>query len=69
MRNPSNKFIQKNRLIGAVKFEKYADRDKFTYNGQEAAFKGPGTWSLSNGFGRNAVIFGVDNTLKSHKGA
>ena len=34
----------------------------FTYNGRGIAYDGEGSWSFGNGFARNVVIFGVDNS-------
>ena len=35
-------------------------------NGQGIAFDGEGSWSFSNNFARNVVIFGVDNCSPSN---
>ena len=65
-RNPSNNLTLKNCLFGTVKLVRNADKSKFTYNDRGIAFDGEVMWSFANDFGRNVVIFGVDNTSSSH---
>ena len=36
------------------------------YPGYRIAFDGKGLWSFSDDFGRNVIIFGVDNSSSSH---
>ena len=36
------------------------------HSGYGIAFDGKGTWSFGNGYDRNVVIFGVDNSSSSH---
>ena len=38
----------------------------FTYNGRGIAYDGEGSWTFGNGFARNVVIFGVDNSSSYH---
>ena len=65
-RNPANNFTLKNCLFGTVKLTRNADKSKFTYNGRGIAFDGEGLWTFANGFVRNVVYFGVDNSSSSH---
>ena len=37
-----------------------------TYNGRGIAYDGEGSWSFGNGFARNIIIFGVDNSSSYH---
>ena len=39
---------------------------KHVYSGYGIAFDSAGSWSFGNGFARNVVIFGVDNSSSSH---
>ena len=39
---------------------------KFTFNDRAIAFDGEGSWSFSNDFARNVVIFGIDNGSSPH---
>ena len=45
---------------------KHRDQSKWEYSGYGIVFDGTGSWSFSNGFAKNVVIFGVDNTSSSH---
>ena len=38
----------------------------FTYNGRGIAYDGEGSWSFGNGFARNVIIVGVDNSSSYH---
>ena len=49
-----------NCLFGAVSFTKNNDIDQYNYTGYGIGFDRKGTFSVSNGFGRNCIIFGVD---------
>ena len=53
-----------NSLFGAVKLVKNADIDKYKYSGYGIGLDMKGTFSVSNGFGRNIIIFG-DNISSS----
>ena len=41
-------------------------KSKFTYNNQEIAFDGEGSWNFGNNFARNVIIFSFDNSFSSH---
>ena len=45
---------------------KNSDREKYMYSGYEIAFDGKGSWSFSDDFARNVIIFRVDNSSLSH---
>ena len=49
-----------------VKLVRNIIKSKFIYNGKGIAFEGKGSWSFGNDFARNAVIFGVDDSQRSH---
>ena len=53
-----------NSLFGAVKLVKNADIDKYKYSGYGIGLDMKGTFSVSNGFGGNVIIFG-DNISSS----
>ena len=57
-----------NSLFGAVKLVKNADINKHKYSGYGVGFDRGGTFSVANGFGNNAVIFGVDMSASIHVG-
>ena len=65
-RNPANNFTLKNCLFGTVKLVRNTTKSRFTCNVRVIAFDGEGSWSFGNGFARNVVIFGVDNSSSSH---
>ena len=51
---------------GATNFVKNNNKDKRVYGGYGTAFDEKGLWSLGNGFAKNVVIFGVDDSSSSH---
>ena len=55
-------------LSGGVKFTKTADSDKYLYSGYGNIIYPGLSYSLSGGnrFGKNVVIFGVDNSSSVH---
>ena len=54
-------------LIGAVKVTKNADKDIYGYSSYGIGFDAHSYFSLSNGeFGKNVIIFGVDNNSSTH---
>ena len=65
-RNPTNNFKLKNCLFGATNIVKDNDKEKYVYSGCRITFDSAGSWSFGNGFARNVVIFGVDNSSSSH---
>ena len=62
--NLDSKFALLNSLSGDVKLTRNADPDKYSYSGYGTAFDLNGTFSLSDGkeFGKNVIIFGLDNS-------
>ena len=65
-RNPLNNFTLKHGLSGRAKLVRKAIKSKFTYNCRGIAFDGEASLSFGNGFARNVVILGVDNSSLSH---
>ena len=65
-RSHANYFKSKNCLFGATNTVKNSDKEKYLYTGYGIMFDGVGSWSFSNGFARNVIIFGVDNSSASH---
>ena len=55
----------KNCSFGTVKLVKTAINSKFIYNAQRTAFDRV-SWSFSNNFAINVVIFGADNSSSTH---
>ena len=54
-------------MFGAVRLTKNADIDKYGYSGYRIGFDGRSSISfLSDGFGRNVIIFGVDMSSSVH---
>ena len=53
-------------VFGTGKLVRKAVKSKFTYNDQGIACDGERSWSFGNGFARNAIIFGVENSSSSH---
>ena len=41
-------------------------KSKFNYNSLGIGFDGEDSWSFGNGFAKNIVIFGVNNSSSSH---
>ena len=65
-RNPAINFKFKNCLFGATNIVKNGDKEKYVYNGYRKAFDSAGSWSFDDDFGRNIIIFVVDNNSSSH---
>ena len=67
-RNSTNNFKFKNCLFGAINIVKICDKEKYVYSGygNGITFDSGGSWSFDNGFVRNVIIFGVDNSSSSH---
>ena len=59
-------FTLTNCLFGATNIVKNGDKEKYVYNGYRIAFDGKCEWSFANGYARNVIIFGVDNSSSSH---
>ena len=55
-----------NSLFGKVKLVKNANIDKCKYPGYGIGFDRPGTFSVANGFGRNALIFWANMSSSVH---
>ena len=53
-------------MFGATNIVKNSDKEKYIYSGYGITFGSAGSWSFDNGFARNVVIFGVDNSSSSH---
>ena len=45
---------------------KDSDKEKYVYSGYGITFESASSWSFDNGFARNVIIFGVDNSSSSH---
>ena len=62
--------ILRNSLFGAVRENKNADPDKYVYSGYGTAFDARSAFSFSSGdrFGKNLVIFGVNNSSSVYDG-
>ena len=60
-------FTLDNCLFGAVKLTKNADPDKYVYSGYSIGFdsRSQFSWADENN-GKNAIIFGVDNSYSVH---
>ena len=63
---PLRNFTLKECLFGATNIVKNSDREKYVYSGYRIEFDGKGSWSFSDDFARNVIIFGVDNSSSSH---
>ena len=61
-RNPTNNFKFKNCLFGASNTVNNSDKEKYVYTGYGITFDSADSWSFDNGFARNVIIFGVDNS-------
>ena len=62
--NLDSKFVLLNSLFGTVKLTKNDDLDEYFYFGYVIEFDPRGTFSLpaESGFGKNVIIFGVDDS-------
>ena len=65
---PYNRGVLRNSLFGAVKLTTYSDPDNFSCSGHGIGFDASGSCSLpdGSGFGKNGIIFGVDNSSSVH---
>ena len=59
-------FTLKKCFFGASNTVKVFDKEKFVYSRYGIAFDGKGEWRHGNGYARNVIDFGVDNSLSSH---
>ena len=59
-------FALKNCFFGTGKLTRNATKSRFVYIDRGIPFDGASLWIFDNGFSRNAVIFGVDNSSSSH---
>ena len=62
----SCKFYIKNWLFGATNVLKNSDKAKWVYFGYGIALDQADLWNFGNGFSRNIVIFGVNDSSSSH---
>ena len=55
-------------MFRATNIVKNNDETKYVYSigGYGITFDGAGSWNFVNGFARNVVIFGFDNSSSSH---
>ena len=65
-RNPTNNLKFKKCLFEVTSIAKDSDKGKYVYSGYGVTFDSAGPWSIDNGFSRNIIIFGVDNSSSSH---
>ena len=66
-RNLSTDFTLGNCLIGAMKFTKNVDLDKYGYSGYCMGFDSRSQLSWSDGsWGKNVIIFGTDDGFSLH---
>ena len=65
-RSPTGNFKFENCLFGATNVIKNSDKEKYVYGGYRIAFGSVGLWSFDNGFTRNVIIFGADNSSSFH---
>ena len=63
---PLRNFTLKNCWFGATNIVKNSDKEKWVNSGYGIAFDGNGEWNFGNGYARNVIIFGVDNSSSSH---
>ena len=59
-------FTIRNCLFDATTIVKNSEEEKYVYRYYGIAFDGKGEQSFDNNTARNAVVFGVDNSLSSH---
>ena len=53
-------------MFGATNVLKNSDKAKWVYFGYGIAFDQADLWNVGNGFSRNIVIFGVNDSSSSH---
>ena len=54
-------------MFGAVKLTRHPNIDSYKYSGYGIGFDRKGKFSFDNGFGHNAIIFGVDMSSSNNK--
>ena len=54
------------KLFGATNIVKNSDKEKYVYSRYIIVFDGKGEWSFGNGYARNVIIFGVNNSSSSY---
>ena len=59
----SRKFKLGDCLFGVMKLTKKADPDKYGYSGYNIVFDARSNFSTNGEWGRNVIIFSVNNTL------
>ena len=59
-------FTLKKCLFGATTTIKNCVEEKYVYSDYEIAFDGEVSWSFGNGYARNFIIFGADNSSSCH---
>ena len=64
-RNPNDNFKFKNCLFEATSIVKSSDKEKYVYSGYRIIFDSVCSWGFNNDTARNAIIFGVGNSLSS----
>ena len=65
-RDLNTNFTIKYCFLGAVKFTKYADRDKHSYSGYRTGSDSHSLFFFNFNWGKNAIIFRVDNSSSVH---
>ena len=65
---PLRNLTLKNCLFGATNIVKNSDKEKYMYSGYGITFDGNGKWNFGNGYVRNDIIVGVNNSSSSHAG-
>ena len=53
-------------MFGLTNIGKDSDKGKYVHNSYGITFDGKGKWRFDNGYARNVIIFGVDNSSSSH---
>ena len=53
-------------MFGATTTIKNCVEEKYVYSDYEIAFDGEVSWSFGNGYARNFIIFGADNSSSCH---
>ena len=53
-------------MFGATTKIKNYVKEKYVYSGYEIAFDGKVSWSFGNGYARNVITFGANNSSWYH---
>ena len=53
-------------MFGATTKIKNYVKEKYVYSGYEIAFDGKVSWSFGNGYARNVITFGANNSSSYH---